>query len=116
MAGFHLKLEVECRSLEEALEAAEAGSDIVMLDNFSPEVPGSLGATRWGGGSPSPLPYNPAPCSLGLASRRQRAESRPPPGDGGSQRWDLGGEYLPVLRPVYRRPFSGMPHPVSPSR
>ncbi|XP_075784873.1 nicotinate-nucleotide pyrophosphorylase [carboxylating] [Pelodiscus sinensis] len=37
VAGFHLKLEVECRSLEEALEAAEAGSDIVMLDNFSPE-------------------------------------------------------------------------------
>ncbi|XP_050812794.1 nicotinate-nucleotide pyrophosphorylase [carboxylating] isoform X4 [Gopherus flavomarginatus] len=37
VAGFHLKLEVECRSLEEALEAAEAGSDIIMLDNFSPE-------------------------------------------------------------------------------
>ncbi|XP_074854540.1 nicotinate-nucleotide pyrophosphorylase [carboxylating] [Carettochelys insculpta] len=37
VAGFHLKLEVECRSLEEALEAAEAGADIVMLDNFSPE-------------------------------------------------------------------------------
>ncbi|CAM4678612.1 unnamed protein product [Lepidochelys kempii] len=37
VAGFHLKLEVECRSLGEALEAAEAGSDIVMLDNFSPE-------------------------------------------------------------------------------
>ncbi|XP_039390220.1 nicotinate-nucleotide pyrophosphorylase [carboxylating] isoform X1 [Mauremys reevesii] len=37
VAGFHLKLEVECRSLVEALEAAEAGSDIIMLDNFSPE-------------------------------------------------------------------------------
>ncbi|TFJ95961.1 hydroxymethylbilane synthase [Platysternon megacephalum] len=37
VAGFHLKLEVECCSLEEALEAAGTGSDIIMLDNFSPE-------------------------------------------------------------------------------
>ena len=33
-----MKVEVECRSTEEALEAAEAGCDIVMLDNFSPAV------------------------------------------------------------------------------
>lgn len=33
-AGFSLKIEVECRSLEEAREAARAGADIVMLDNF----------------------------------------------------------------------------------
>uniref|UniRef100_A0A8B8ER66 Nicotinate-nucleotide pyrophosphorylase [carboxylating] n=1 Tax=Crassostrea virginica TaxID=6565 RepID=A0A8B8ER66_CRAVI len=36
VGGFSLKVEVECRSTEEALEAAEAGCDIVMLDNFSP--------------------------------------------------------------------------------
>ncbi|KAM5126180.1 nicotinate-nucleotide pyrophosphorylase [carboxylating] [Mantella aurantiaca] len=37
MAGHTLKVEVECRSAEEALEAAEFGADIVMLDNFTPE-------------------------------------------------------------------------------
>lgn len=31
------KVEVEVRSPEEALEAAKAGADIVMLDNFTPE-------------------------------------------------------------------------------
>lgn len=36
-AGFSQKIEVECQSLEEALEAAKAGADIVMLDNFVPE-------------------------------------------------------------------------------
>lgn len=35
-AGFSQKIEVECQSLEEALEAAKAGADIVMLDNFEP--------------------------------------------------------------------------------
>lgn len=35
-AGFSQKIEVECQNLEEALEAAEAGADIVMLDNFLP--------------------------------------------------------------------------------
>ena len=35
-AGFSQKIEVECQSLEEALEAAKAGADIVMLDNFLP--------------------------------------------------------------------------------
>lgn len=37
-AGFSQKIEVECQSLDEALEAARAGADIVMLDNFSPEA------------------------------------------------------------------------------
>ncbi|XP_075441252.1 nicotinate-nucleotide pyrophosphorylase [carboxylating] [Ascaphus truei] len=37
LAGCTLKVEVECRSLEEAQEAAEAGADIVMLDNLTPE-------------------------------------------------------------------------------
>lgn len=34
-AGFSIKIEVECQSLAEGLEAAEAGADIVMLDNFT---------------------------------------------------------------------------------
>ena len=34
-AGFSMKIEVECQSLNEGLEAAEAGADIVMLDNFT---------------------------------------------------------------------------------
>uniref|UniRef100_Q6AZR1 Nicotinate-nucleotide pyrophosphorylase [carboxylating] n=1 Tax=Xenopus laevis TaxID=8355 RepID=Q6AZR1_XENLA len=37
LAGKTLKVEVECRSLEEALDAAAAGADIVMLDNLTPE-------------------------------------------------------------------------------
>mmetsp|Transcript_9103 Transcript_9103/g.13541 ORF Transcript_9103/g.13541 Transcript_9103/m.13541 type:complete len:320 (+) Transcript_9103:140-1099(+) len=36
-AGFSQKIEVECQSLEEAIEAATAGADVVMLDNFGPE-------------------------------------------------------------------------------
>lgn len=36
-AGFSQKIEVECQSVEEALEAADAGADVVMLDNFGPE-------------------------------------------------------------------------------
>jgi nicotinate-nucleotide pyrophosphorylase (carboxylating) len=34
-AGFSSKIEVECQSVEEAAEAAAAGADIVMLDNFT---------------------------------------------------------------------------------
>lgn len=34
VGGFALKIEVECRSLDEAREALTAGADIVMLDNF----------------------------------------------------------------------------------
>lgn len=36
-SGFSQKIEVECQSLDEALEAAGSGADIVMLDNFSPD-------------------------------------------------------------------------------
>mmetsp|Transcript_26345 Transcript_26345/g.26589 ORF Transcript_26345/g.26589 Transcript_26345/m.26589 type:complete len:259 (+) Transcript_26345:82-858(+) len=36
-AGFSMKIEVECQSVEEAKEAALAGADIVMLDNFTGE-------------------------------------------------------------------------------
>lgn len=38
MCGFSNKIEVECRSADEAREAARAGADIVMLDNFKPQV------------------------------------------------------------------------------
>jgi nicotinate-nucleotide pyrophosphorylase (carboxylating) len=38
VGGFSLKIEVECRSLQEAQEAANAGAEIVMLDNFEPEA------------------------------------------------------------------------------
>lgn len=37
-AGFSMKIEVECQSLAEALEACSAGSDIVMLDNMEADV------------------------------------------------------------------------------
>jgi len=35
--GFSSKIEVECQSLEEALEACKAGADIIMLDNYTSE-------------------------------------------------------------------------------
>ncbi|XP_070683920.1 nicotinate-nucleotide pyrophosphorylase [carboxylating]-like [Pempheris klunzingeri] len=37
VCGFSSKIEVECRSAEEGREAATAGADIVMLDNFQPQ-------------------------------------------------------------------------------
>ncbi|XP_065393376.1 nicotinate-nucleotide pyrophosphorylase [carboxylating] isoform X1 [Macaca fascicularis] len=36
-ADFALKVEVECSSLQEAVQAAEAGADLVLLDNFKPK-------------------------------------------------------------------------------
>ena len=38
VGGFSLKIEVECRTLDQAKDAAEAGAEIVMLDNFEPEA------------------------------------------------------------------------------
>lgn len=38
VGGFSCKIEVECRSAREAAEAAAAGADGVMLDNFEPAV------------------------------------------------------------------------------
>lgn len=39
LCGFSSKIEVEARGLEEAKEAARAGADIVMLDNYpTPEA------------------------------------------------------------------------------
>lgn len=36
VSGFSNKIEVECQSVEEAMEAAGAGAEVVMLDNFPP--------------------------------------------------------------------------------
>lgn len=38
LASFTTKVEVECRTIEEAVVAAESGADIVMLDNFLPSM------------------------------------------------------------------------------
>ncbi|KAJ2487088.1 nicotinate-nucleotide diphosphorylase (carboxylating) [Coemansia sp. RSA 2050] len=38
VAGFSVKIEVECQSEQDAYEAIDAGADIVMLDNFTPEA------------------------------------------------------------------------------
>lgn len=38
VGGFALKIEVECKNLEEAELAANSGADILMLDNFTPEM------------------------------------------------------------------------------
>lgn len=37
LGGFSLKIEVEARNLKEALEAANANADVIMLDNFTPK-------------------------------------------------------------------------------
>ncbi|XP_048188918.1 nicotinate-nucleotide pyrophosphorylase [carboxylating] [Perognathus longimembris pacificus] len=37
VTDFTLKIEVECSCLQEALQAAEAGADLLLLDNFKPE-------------------------------------------------------------------------------
>eukprot|EP00817_Percolomonadidae_sp_ATCC50343_P007694 CAMPEP_0117431522 /NCGR_PEP_ID=MMETSP0758-20121206/11048_1 /TAXON_ID=63605 /ORGANISM="Percolomonas cosmopolitus, Strain AE-1 (ATCC 50343)" /LENGTH=270 /DNA_ID=CAMNT_0005220599 /DNA_START=233 /DNA_END=1045 /DNA_ORIENTATION=+ len=37
LCGFATQIEVECRSITDAMEAAKAGANIVMLDNFQPD-------------------------------------------------------------------------------
>ncbi|GAM22794.1 hypothetical protein SAMD00019534_059690 [Acytostelium subglobosum LB1] len=36
VGGFSLKVEVECRTEQEAIEAMDAGADVIMLDNMKP--------------------------------------------------------------------------------
>ena len=52
--GFSVKVEVECRSEAEAIEAVRAGADVVMLDNFEPgkRLEGAVSRLRmvFGGG------------------------------------------------------------------
>jgi nicotinate-nucleotide pyrophosphorylase (carboxylating) len=38
LGGFSLKIEVEARNHDEAIRAANAGANIVMLDNFEAKV------------------------------------------------------------------------------
>jgi len=45
VGGFSLKIEVECRSEEEADEAINAGADIIMLDNFTGKEIGPASAS-----------------------------------------------------------------------
>ena len=50
--GFAVKIEVECQSEPEAIEAIEAGADVVMLDNFTSEDVKAAAKNlkgRWGG-------------------------------------------------------------------
>lgn len=52
-AGFAVKVEVECQSEEEANTAIEAGADVVMLDNFTPDgvrIASKNLKDRWGRG------------------------------------------------------------------
>lgn len=42
LGGFTMKVEVECRTLEDAIEALKAGAEIVMLDNA-----GAVQAGQW---------------------------------------------------------------------
>lgn len=37
VGGFAMKVEVECRNQEQAVQAVVAGADVIMLDNFRPE-------------------------------------------------------------------------------
>lgn len=51
--GFAIKVEVECQSEEEADAAIEAGADVVMLDNFTPQGVAAASKSlkdRWGRG------------------------------------------------------------------
>lgn len=57
-AGFAIKIEVECQSLDEANRAVEAGADVVMLDNFSPDEMKKAAKAlkdKWGRGPRAPL-------------------------------------------------------------
>ncbi|KAI6896071.1 nicotinate-nucleotide pyrophosphorylase [Hortaea werneckii] len=52
-AGFAVKVEVECQSEEEADTAIQAGADVVMLDNFTPQGVATASRNlkeRWGRG------------------------------------------------------------------
>lgn len=56
--GFAIKVEVECQSLDEANKAIEAGADVVMLDNFTPEDMKAAAKAikeKWGRGPRAPL-------------------------------------------------------------
>ncbi|XP_068823251.1 nicotinate-nucleotide pyrophosphorylase [carboxylating] isoform X1 [Capricornis sumatraensis] len=98
-ADFALKVEVECSSLQEAVEAAEAGADLVLLDNFRPEVrPGRLSGEGPGQGL-SPLPGS---CPTGAAPHGRRAEGPVPQCECGGQRGRHAGQPPAVLWAPHR--------------
>lgn len=37
VCGFSLRIDVECTNEQEAIQAIDAGADVIMLDNFTPE-------------------------------------------------------------------------------
>ena len=48
--GFSTKIEVECTSQQDAVEAGEAGADVIMLDNYTGEALKTVAAAlkaRW---------------------------------------------------------------------
>lgn len=112
-AAFALKVEVECSSLQEALRAAEAGADILMLDNFQPEVRGLL----WGR-----VPEGPWKraliildlCPTGAAPNSCSAEGPVPKCERGGQWGHHPGQLASVLWAPHRRHLSGAAHPGCP--
>lgn len=57
-AGFAIKVEVECQSLEQADRAIAAGADVVMLDNFTPadmKLAAKSIKDKWGRGPRAPI-------------------------------------------------------------
>lgn len=71
-ASFTLKVEVECGSLQEALQAAEAGADLVLLDNLGPEVSGAASGRGGAGPGPGPGRHLPPACARRSCTPRPR--------------------------------------------
>lgn len=70
MGGFTRKVEVECRSVEEAQLAARSGCDIIMLDNFQPKVNSGRGpdARQDHSGKTAPTRRKTTSCNFGTTS------------------------------------------------
>lgn len=68
LASFSQKIEVECRSLEDAIEALRAGADIVMLDNQSPNI-----AISWANSIKTEYPYAIVEVSGGISEVNVRS-------------------------------------------
>ncbi|XP_029076957.1 nicotinate-nucleotide pyrophosphorylase [carboxylating] isoform X1 [Monodon monoceros] len=100
-ADFSLKVELECSSLQEAAEAAEAGADLVLLDNFRPEVRRRLlpGKGKGLGRGLSPLA---GLCPTGAAPHGRGAEGPVPERGRGGERRHHAGQPPSVLWAPYR--------------
>ena len=80
--GFSGKVEVEARGLGEALEAAEAGADIVMLDNYATPAALIADAARLKAAHPkssfkSTRPPSPPPSPLASSNPQANSPSKP---------------------------------------